>query len=208
MDFAIEPVYIFINGLETSMLRTEINVRLKQFLPDMIILQVGIVDCAPRALTKTQMAVISRMGFAGKVLHKFITKHYAAITSRRNITYTSQERFHQNLRYLRDEFANIPVFAIAIGRPNEGYVRKSPKIAQRTTQYNEIIKSTFGTTFIDPYENLSINTLNNIYMTDFHHLNQLGHEIVASKVVEKLRIDIFNNLNKAHEIGEINLKRC
>jgi hypothetical protein len=180
----VEPIYLFSNGLETRQIRRNIESRYKLYAPDTLILQVGIVDCAPRVLSKTQLAVVTRLGSIGRIIHKVVSNNYAKLSVLRNISYVSISEFEENLRYLKEKFKDIDVISVAIAKPCTEYKNKSPLIEERYKAYNSKLKEIFQENFIDPYCDLNDEVLNDIFMSDNHHLNSYGHTIVAEAVTK------------------------
>ena len=60
-------------GLDTNSLARIRDKHIKAFQPDVIFIQVGIVDCYSRALTKTESMFLSKLPILGKVT-KYIVK--------------------------------------------------------------------------------------------------------------------------------------
>ena len=110
----VEPVYFLTGGLDTKKIRKNIENQYKLYEPNLIILQIGIVDCAPRVLTQVQLAIISRLGFLGRAAHKRIDKNYSKLSQLRNIAYTNIDEFEENLNCLKTSFNGTDIVAVAI----------------------------------------------------------------------------------------------
>ena len=79
-------------GLTTAFINYEINEgSLISYKPDIIVLQVEIVDCYPRALTKIERAIISRIPIFNNIMKKIIKRYYKKIVHYRNISYVDKK---------------------------------------------------------------------------------------------------------------------
>ncbi|MCE9540508.1 MAG: SGNH/GDSL hydrolase family protein, partial [Bacteroidetes bacterium] len=67
----------------------------KPFLPDIVIIQVGIVDCAPRHFTQLEILLLRKIPFFGRVALKFFNKPF--VRKIRKISYVSPNKFRQNI---------------------------------------------------------------------------------------------------------------
>lgn len=70
--------------------------------PDIVIVQVGIVDCTPRFVTKKEKYLLTKIPVIGNKIigfinHSFVRKH-------RNITYILKNQFLKNLNTLKIMF--------------------------------------------------------------------------------------------------------
>lgn len=149
----------------------------KQFKPDLVFLQCGIVDCAPRSFSLMEKAFIDkfRLRKITKIFEKKLRKY-------RNCTYTPKNRFLGSLLSIKKYFENIPFFSLGILQIAEEYEKLVPGIRKNAKEYNEILKK--NTEFIDneyfPMEGI---------ISDFHHLNEIGHRLIF----EKLKNIIINH---------------
>lgn len=181
----IEPFYHLNNGFDSQTLIKKKAHELILYKPDLIILQVGIVDCAPRVLKKNELRVINHLGVISKLMHRFIKNRYSRLSLLRNISYVDKEEFEANLRDFVKILSPAKVIAVAIAKPSNTYVEKSPLISERYLDYNNILSNIFEKNYIDPYIDLN-EELEEIYINDGYHLNKKGHKLVARKVIEHL----------------------
>ena len=66
--------------------------------PDIVIVLLGIMDCAPRIFTKIESRLLNLLPNSIKVLIiKFLSKHRYFITKHRRISYVDQSSFRSNL---------------------------------------------------------------------------------------------------------------
>ena len=117
---------------------------LEYYMPDIIIVQLGIVDCAPRLFNKDKliMKIIDRLP---KFFKTFIYNTKLKITGRiAENSYVSLNVFKKNLiDYLdRAKQNNIrKIIFIAISYPDERMKRKNPKIYDQVDLYNKVLFS-------------------------------------------------------------------
>lgn len=188
-QFDIETISITINGLDSKQLLTLTNEKLLLYEPDVVVLQLGIVDCAPRVLRDKEIAILSAVGLS-KVTRKVISKHHAFLSNLRNIRHTSAEYFKKNLSQVYSLFHShaIKVVYIPIAPACLGYKLKSPSIENSILHYNMIISNYTDIFFGDIY---SESCPEEIFLTDFHHLNSSGH-LIVSRYLEKKMPTIFD----------------
>ena len=163
---------------------------LENYTPDLVIIQIGITDCAPR--------IISKKSFLNKFLKllplkfriKFIKKLKYLIgrsTSRADVSIIEfEENFNNYLT--RAESSNTNIFIILIARPKRSLLVKNPKIEVSISNYNNVLidfsKKYRNVTIIDPTHS-SVNSLDDIFLDDFH-LNELGNKQLFNIIVNEI----------------------
>jgi len=142
------------------------------FNPDLVFLQSGIVDCAPRPFRKIEKKIINelRIRFLFAPFVKFLAKN-------RNYKYTSIKRFNYFSQHLKKLFNDSEIYSIGILPASAKYEKKLPGITKSIAEYNEILKQNFN--YID-----NSNFPEDGILSDFHHLNDKGHKIIFDKVSE------------------------
>jgi len=138
---------------------------------DLVFLQCGIVDCAPRPFRKTESIIIKKLKlrFLFKPLVKFLTKY-------RNYRYSSPSRFNKSTKRIKQNaFADVSMYSIGILPASNEYEKKLPGIIKSINKYNNILKRNYD--FIDtsdiPFDGI---------LSDHHHLNKKGHLIIFNKL--------------------------
>lgn len=150
------------------------------FKPDILIIQVGIVDCAPRFVTKKEKFFIENLPLVGKRLLGYANKKW--IRKIRNITYVNPQEFKNNIDLIIRAFPSLQnTFLIEIVGSKE-YEHILPGVNFNISKYNEILKSIPNSSFIQYKKN-------NILMSDHHHINAHGHILLSKKIKEKLNIE-------------------
>jgi hypothetical protein len=154
-----------------------------QYKPDIIILQLGIVDCAPRAFTKFEEAVFQSnraFRFIRRILSK--SKISKKIRNSRRVSWTSEKNYEQGCRFFINKFKEVKVYALSIVPTTEEYEKQVPGITKKVERYNSILKEVFQENFIDisgiPLEGI---------MSDHHHLTKVGHQYVYGRILSKLK---------------------
>lgn len=174
-------------GLTTAFINYEINEGgLLAYKPDMIVLQVGVVDCYPRALTKIERAIISRIPIFNSFFKKIVKKYYKKIVHYRNISYVNKKDFKSHLKDIKlNLFSSVSkIIVIPIAPANKNYKDLNPRVDENIKIYNEILKSVFKDDF---YKNFYDSFLaEEMFLSDNHHLNNLGHKYFSKKLIKKI----------------------
>ncbi len=152
----------------------------KVFRPDVVFIQVGIVDAAPRAFTRIELQVLQKLRLIG-IFMKFKNQ----IRTLRNKHYTERSMFEKYIKGIQQKIVklnpNAQIYFIGILPTSEDYEKILPGITQNVNQYNEVLKA--NGTYI---ETTDIDTEIDI-LDDHHHLSSSGHQKIANKVSEVLK---------------------
>ncbi|WP_292010861.1 SGNH/GDSL hydrolase family protein [Chryseobacterium sp.] len=148
----------------------------KLFNPDIVFVQVGIVDCAPRFATRFEVDFLTRLPVIGKkILKKMNTPK---VRNRRQISYVNEKQFSQNLLDIKRSF-NCPTFFLTILPASKDYEILVPGVIDKINRYNKVIKS---------YDFIDLEEIpQNHIMSDHHHLNKLGHEFIFNKMLPLIK---------------------
>ena len=149
--------------------------------PDLIVLQIGIVDCSSRVLGEKAKAIISRIPIINNLVRNFIKKFHRPLSVWRNFTYVNREDFKKNLLNLKSSFANKQFIVVPIAPPTSGFIEMMPRIEKNISDYNMILKEVFSKGFQE--ELFSGESPENFLLHDHYHLNKKGHSKVASVVL-------------------------
>lgn len=151
------------------------------FEPDIVILQSGIVDAAPRSLSKYERIRLSKVPVFGNHILKFCNRNKVRLRKWRKISYTKIDVFENNAKLIRDLFPNSKVLALGIVPAQVGYEETVPGIIKQVKRYNACLNRVFGECFISldgmPKDGV---------MSDYIHLNSRGHEYVHAKLLSRL----------------------
>lgn len=171
-----------VGGARVSELDEACLAYLRQFRPNIVILQCGIVDCAPRAYRWIEERMFEAYWFPRKIrnlISKTITTR--KLRSKRRVVYTPVNHFKACCEEIRDTFPYAQVFCIGILPPSVKYEDINPGITSNVQKYNDVLKSVFGNHYIDmaqiPQEGI---------MSDLHHLSKIGHQYVYEQIMKAL----------------------
>ncbi|HUS00530.1 MAG TPA: SGNH/GDSL hydrolase family protein [Chitinophagaceae bacterium] len=152
-----------------------------QFQPDIVIVQSGIVDCAPRAFTKTERMIFSAVPLVNKLFNKISANYGRQIRNFRQKTYTPPRIFEGSINKIRDFFFPVPVYFLGIVPAMEDYEKQVKGIKNKIDLYNNIIKKSAN------YISLEEITIDRL-MPDWHHLNESGNEYVYRKILQEINL--------------------
>lgn len=147
----------------------------RAFFPNIVIVQSGIVDCAPRAFRKFELDFLVK----SRLIKLLGGKLFYMLRKYRSITYTSKSTYESQLRILLNKFPDAKFIFIGILKPMNEYERIVPGIKKNILVYNDILRGINEAIYID----LSSFPSDGI-QSDFHHLNAKGH----NEVYQRLKI--------------------
>ncbi|MCL2154727.1 MAG: hypothetical protein FWH53_03580 [Leptospirales bacterium] len=161
---------------------------LELYLPDRIILQFGLAECAPRLFKKNGFEKKFISNFLPLGLRKYYIKKVKKTRGRNpQFTDVSPQQFEYNIYNFakRCKTHNVKLAIIKILRPTDIFLKKSPFIKQNVDNYNSIYEKVSldfdNITIIDPIDiKLDVNSL----CIDELHINSQGHKLYF-KAVEK-----------------------
>ncbi|SHG94692.1 SGNH/GDSL hydrolase family protein [Flavobacterium defluvii] len=142
----------------------------KQFKPDLVFIQCGIVDCAPRSFTVLEKVLIDK--FRLRYITKFFDKK---LRSLRNCTYTNRKLFLDSLIQIKSSFEHIPLYSLGILQICDQYEMIVPGIKKNAKEYNDLLK---GQTQFISNDDFPLDGI----ISDFHHLNEKGHQLIFEKI--------------------------
>jgi lysophospholipase L1-like esterase len=155
---------------------------IKMFEPDIVIVQIGIVDCVPRALSKLENMFLNRYGLTRKITTLFLPKYIGFLRKKRQISYTTESDFFKLNVKLKTSFNNN-VFCLGILKPSKLYEKQVYGVKEKVNKYNSVLRKIYLNRFIDLSE-----IGENMIMTDHIHLTKKGHEFIFDKIKEKLNL--------------------
>jgi acyl-CoA thioesterase-1 len=161
---------------------------LEHYMPEIVILQLGIVDCAPRLINNQSIAwkIIRRM--PASVVQKYIKRLKKKKRDPENVK-VNKEKFEQNLSKYFERCQNINIkklLYISIPIPDERMVAKNEGITHNALIYNDIIQNLAKKhSFIDVISQLNSEKQENIY-DDGYHPNPAGNKLVADTLIQSI----------------------
>ncbi|MBP3817415.1 MAG: hypothetical protein J6H31_03860 [Butyrivibrio sp.] len=159
--------------------------------PDVIIMQVGVVDASRRALSRKEVKIISKLPLIRTIVKKICNKFHYRITKVRNINYCSLNDFKCIIKKIINETGACVVF-LKIAPPGKTLKRKVYNIQNDIDKYNNAIKENCMLRFLDPYVG---NVDDYILESDGHHLNLRGEEMVFCAVDRFISEIMEENIN-------------
>lgn len=183
--------YYCVNNFRRGFNTNELSDRdfLENYEPDIVILQVGIVDCAPRYLRTHSIftKLANRLPASLSKIFWIIVKKTLKRTTKKCDVPLSE--FQKNItNYLNKCKSNgvEKIIIIKIQRPGLTVVKKNPKILNSIEKYNIVLdnlKNQFDfIILIDPLKNGH----DEDYINDGYHINSNGSQKVYNELVKIL----------------------
>lgn len=155
---------------------------LESYMPDIVILQIGMAEAAPRLFNKRglEYAIVSRY-----MPQRMRQKYIEFVKKRRvrspDITDVTPEQFRANITayFERARRISARVILIPILPPTDEYMRKSPHAPTNVERYNAIYRETAAgfdnVTIVDPFRpDVDINKV----AIDELHINAEGSRLI------------------------------
>lgn len=174
--------YHCLHGLTTDAVVDHLQDVLGAYAPDLVIIQVGIVDCYPRALKRSELALLRRLPLVNKVLRRIINKYYREIILSRDISYVDIEKFENNCIRIFDFYKNTKIAVIPIAPPTEAFVTKNPRVLDNVSKYNSVLQRVYGEQFLG--EMFNISSKEKLFLSDNYHLSAAGNRLVVDVLLE------------------------
>ncbi len=161
---------------------------LELYMPDSVILQLGLAECSPRLFRKKGI----ELKFINRYLPPRLRGRYVSFIKKRRVRNPDfadvpPERFKKNIYSFagRCQKHNVELCIIKILRPTEIFIKKSPFIQRNIDLYNSIFDEAAqrfkNITIIDPVKkDVDVNSL----CFDELHINKKGHRLYF-RAIEK-----------------------
>lgn len=165
--------------------------RLEYYKPNIIIIQLGICDCAPRYFKKGtfEERIIRLMPENFRKKYISIVKKTRSQSDKR--AYVGAETFEKNFTdYIKRAIdLNIEkVLVVKIGKSGDAHIKANSNVQKSIDKYNMILenisKSFPKLELIDPIGEYF--DVNKITLEDGYHLNELGHRVVFEYINRQL----------------------
>lgn len=154
---------------------------------DHIIIQLGIVDCAPRRLYKWETSLIYRLPFEWRTsVLKYLKKNRE---QKKKMAYVSSVQFEKKLRNFLTK-VECNVLFILILPATKRFLQVNPLVGEQIDHYNSIIKdicSEFSTVECVGLEKEEVECLT---LEDGYHLNKNGHNTISNIIYK-----VINGIN-------------
>lgn len=160
-----EIINISIGGACIKDLRNQVNYY-KILAPDIVIIQCGIVDAAPRAYGKIELELIKKL----KIFR--LTKYFVPVLRKyRAHHYNTPKQFSKLLMEIKAELNPKRFLALGIIPALQGYEKILPGITSNINIYNQILE--YNSEFISLK-----NFQKEMILPDYHHINAAGQEFI------------------------------
>jgi len=156
---------------------------IKALRPNVIIVQLGVVDACRRVLGVKTESVVRHIPVISDLAKYIFSKYHYVITKCINMHYSSIDQVKKMCNRLFCETdADICFLSIAPG--GDIMNQKAYHFSEDVKSYNDAIRSVVNdnkdrATFLDPYDQ---NEPNSLFLADGHHLNETAHNMVFFKV--------------------------
>lgn len=164
---------------------------LEFYQPEIVIIHLGIVDCAPRKIfenyTLKHNALLLKKIFKN-ILWKIFKNKY------KTFTIVKKEQYEYNIRnYIeRCKDNNVKkIILIPICPPAISFLKKNPKTS--VDEYNSILKQLSNEYVFVDYAQALPNNSDAFYLDDGYHINNIGHDKIFEAIspIVKSIIDSF-----------------
>lgn len=177
------------NDTETQCMQQHFNDDILYNDSRYLVIHLGIVDCAPRLISRKEYLVFRLLGinYEDNFYIRFKSKHRRFFTKHFPLQRVSKERFKSNFLKLIDlvetQTAIKKVFIINIADTNETNKLRSFNLGENIQEYNEIleniVKGSKGlSVLIDIYNESKKDK--EILLEDGMHLSLKGHDFLAN----------------------------
>lgn len=156
------------------------------FVPDFLIIQLGIVDCAPRTLLRNELELVMKMPlFIQKIIYKITKKYRFQITKIRKKQYVSLANFKRFYRTILQQFKNqnVSIILVNIVSVNNYLASISYGFKEQINLYNcaiDELKSEFECQIIDLNYLTSLDK--NLVAKDGYHLSLEGNKKLFEEI--------------------------
>lgn len=157
------------------------------YKPNIVILHLGIVDCAPRLFYRKEKILFSYINKIVPII-KIMSKHRFFLTKYLPKVYVNEREYEKNILkiiYFLEE-KNIKIILVGIATTNLKHREKSFSYDENINNYNSILEKIVEDKkkidFIDMYQYGE-----DILLEDGHHLNAKGSKILATKISQIIK---------------------
>lgn len=168
---------------------------LEAYDPDTVVLQIGIVDCAPRLLSQTEKDLLTACPF-DRLSH--FGGHFLkwARDRSRDRTYVSDGDFEANVRHFLDRAEQIDVDEVVVLKiltAGEKYTAKNPEVQSAISAYNDRLDAVAADYPVvetmrplAPTESEEAAIVDDHTLDDGYHLDAAGHERLYDRLLDAI----------------------
>lgn len=151
--------------------------------PVLVLVQSGIVDCAPRALSVIEQQVLQRLPIIGSLILALVRRNAARLRRWRKMSYTSLASYEVSVQAFEHLFGNV--HWVGILPVDAEYESRVQGIGAAVDRYNAVLRRRNYISTTD-FSSRDI-------MSDHHHLNADGHRRLAARVAETVRLVVLDD---------------
>lgn len=148
---------------------------------DLCLIQVGIVDCAPRIFPRKLNRIIGLFPGGGKLVTRL--SRFGSLVRLVGKPWVSLKKFEKNILTIYDicsELATKVVF-IEIAKPAHYLIDNSGDFSNVVHEYNSVLRNVLDDNYLPVFET---EDLGNLLLPDGHHLTKDGHKRIADKILD------------------------
>jgi lysophospholipase L1-like esterase len=157
--------------------------------PQMVVVHVGIVDCAPRVFLRREASFVAniRVAWLRDRIFKFTHDNRRKIVQFRRKVYVPLPRFERLVQQVVEKARATEVKSLVfinIIRPPDAVEERSPGFQRNVIAYNQVLEEQTKHDFVSL---IDLNRLVNDALTvDGIHLNERGHILLAQKLEDHI----------------------
>jgi len=162
--------------------------------PQIVIVHVGIVDCAPRVFLRREASFVANIRFARlrDRIFKFTHDHRRRIVQFRRRVYVPLARFERLVQKVVEKAREAEVQSLVfinIIRPPDSVEERSPGFQSNVIAYNQVLQEQTKHPFVSL---IDLNRLvhddggSDALTVDGIHLNERGHTLLAQELEEQV----------------------
>lgn len=152
------------------------------YFPDVIIVQVGVVELYPRCLSRVELEIVKRTPVLRDIWRVISKRYRSKIVKMRNLSYASLDTYVDNLLEFRELNPGKKIVYIPpLPHPPIFERSHSPGYNDRVFHLinHELFKQYFDYDFLLKFAESS-----DLMVSDGHHLSVMGHRVLADKLIE------------------------
>lgn len=174
-------------ALDSDELKRLVDLNLDLYDKRFVFLQLGIVDCVRRVLSKKTIKVINILPGIRNVVYFFASHYHKKLTGLYNINYVPIKRFDKNITYVINKFQEAEkIFLIPILPAGKDLSNKSYNVQEQIIYYNSVLKriseSYHNTIYCENIFNSFIPINEKYYTEDGYHISTLGHDVIFNLI--------------------------
>ncbi|MDT0677461.1 hypothetical protein [Autumnicola musiva] len=158
---------------------------LEDYDPNLVIMQLGLSDCAPRYLQENALStkIINNLpGSLKKTAYYFVKKYKSRRMKNANVNLEAFKKNFENY-IIRAEKKSIDIICLLISPVGESFKIKNPEIQKAIEAYNNVLVSLDGKySHFTTVECFTEKTISEYLLADGHHVNESAHNIFLNKI--------------------------